>query len=77
MTTSVTLVPTNGRSYRTESIAIEDLFNGEQFKLPNGKCCTIKSMPLLLSKFDKVTLFYDVIDGGWLDITNLEEIRPH
>lgn len=69
------LIPTHGRSYRTQQAAIEDLLAGEQFELPNGKVCTVKSVPFLLTKFPTLTLFYDLIHGHQVEFSDLKELQ--
>lgn len=69
----ITLLPTANRCYRTPDSAIEDLRLGVEFQTVNGITITLSMFPKLLRRTARIVLFYDTINGGEVDVT---EIKP-
>jgi len=68
----IIIIPSQKRCYRFEHIAIEDLQNGEEFQLRNGKKLTIHDFPKLLARCKTILLFYDTINGGEVDVSAIK-----
>ena len=71
----LTLLPTDGRSYRTAKAAIEDLVAGEEFQSLKGTRCTIHMFPQIFERVNCISLFYDTINGGFLELQSMEDIH--
>ena len=68
----MTILPAQGRCYRSAEAAIEDLQNGEDFLTMKGRLITIHHFPELLTHKKRIVLFYDTINGRELDVSDIK-----